>query len=257
MNIFKIFLVITMILSSAVFSFAQQEEEELTLTTYYPAPYGEYLDLGADRFAAGPIDFGSDPGDVTIAGNVGMGTASPQAKLDVSSTTSGFLPPRMTTVARDANVISPDEGEMIYNTSQDTLDVHDGNNWKSIGNNILAYNAIEQVHPNAGEITEVIDLAVPGIIMISGYGMSNFNTVGPAVNAGCTTCIYIDDMVTPHVQDMSFEGESSSMTYVNSVSCIQALTAGQHTIRVTNEMYPVVSTYDEIRMQYVVYRDDR
>ena len=54
----------------------------------------------------------------TIAQNVGVGTTSPAAKLDISSTNSGILIPRValtsTTVA--APVTSPATSTLVYNT---------------------------------------------------------------------------------------------------------------------------------------------
>ncbi len=52
------------------------------------------------------------------AGSVGIGTTSPNstALLEVSSTTEGFLPPRMTETQRNA-IVSPAEGLMVYNTT--------------------------------------------------------------------------------------------------------------------------------------------
>lgn len=50
------------------------------------------------------------------SGNVGIGTISPDAPLEVSSTTGGVIIPRMTTTQRDA-ISSPTDGEMIYNTT--------------------------------------------------------------------------------------------------------------------------------------------
>lgn len=49
---------------------------------------------------------------------VGIGTASPNAsaELDVSSTTKGFLPPRMTAVQRNA-IATPAQGLMVYCTN--------------------------------------------------------------------------------------------------------------------------------------------
>ncbi|MCK5833965.1 hypothetical protein KAH81_09900 [bacterium] len=66
-------------------------------------------------------------------GNVGIGTALPNAAaiLDVSSTTKGFLPPRMTCVQRDA-ISSPPEGLMIYNTVTNTIDYYDGADWMAL-----------------------------------------------------------------------------------------------------------------------------
>ena len=48
--------------------------------------------------------------------------------LDVSSTTKGFLPPRMTTVQRNA-ISSPAEGLVIYNTDEKTLNIYNGTLW--------------------------------------------------------------------------------------------------------------------------------
>jgi hypothetical protein len=57
--------------------------------------------------------------------NVGIGTTSPTstAILDVTSTTKGFLPPRMTTTQRDA-ISSPAAGLVIYNTTTSKLQVY-------------------------------------------------------------------------------------------------------------------------------------
>lgn len=55
---------------------------------------------------------------------VGIGTTTPSAKalLDLTSTTRGFLPPRMTTTQRDA-ITSVPAGLMIYNTTTNKLNV--------------------------------------------------------------------------------------------------------------------------------------
>ena len=67
-------------------------------------------------------------------GNVGIGTVTPDASalLDVSSTTKGFLPPRMTTTQRDA-VASPAEGLTVFNTTTDKLNVFAGGAWTEAG----------------------------------------------------------------------------------------------------------------------------
>ena len=52
------------------------------------------------------------------------------AMLDVSSTTRGMLPPRMTTAQRNA-IASPAEGLVVYNTDEKALNVYTGTAWKS------------------------------------------------------------------------------------------------------------------------------
>jgi hypothetical protein len=65
-----------------------------------------------------------------LGGNVGINTTTPDnsAALDVSSTTQGFLPPRMTTSERDA-IGSPVNGLMIWNTDNRQLEVYAVGTW--------------------------------------------------------------------------------------------------------------------------------
>ncbi|MCP4145223.1 MAG: hypothetical protein GY752_08060, partial [bacterium] len=63
-------------------------------------------------------------------GNVGVGTNSPEATaiLEATSTSKGFLPPRMTSAQRDA-ISNPVTGLEIYNTNTKCLNIFVGNNW--------------------------------------------------------------------------------------------------------------------------------
>ena len=59
--------------------------EEITLTTYYPAPYGDYDELTAHKMTIGttyPVP--ADDGDLTVEGKVGIGTTNPGAQLEVA-----------------------------------------------------------------------------------------------------------------------------------------------------------------------------
>jgi hypothetical protein len=70
-------------------------------------------------------------------GSLGVGTTAPDAssKLEVNSTTQGFLPPRMTTAQRDA-IASPAAGLTIYNTTVNCLQWWNGTFWyDGCGNN--------------------------------------------------------------------------------------------------------------------------
>ena len=67
------------------------------------------------------------------SGNVGIGTYTPDgyAKLDVSSTTKGILIPRLTQAQQNLLVGGPN-GLLIYNTSQNRINVYDGYGWGSL-----------------------------------------------------------------------------------------------------------------------------
>lgn len=63
---------------------------------------------------------------------VGIGTTNPDpsAKLEVASTTKGFLPPRLTTTQRDA-IPSPADGLVIFNTTMGALETY-SSGWKRL-----------------------------------------------------------------------------------------------------------------------------
>jgi hypothetical protein len=76
-----------------------------------------------------------------IQGDVGIGTSIPagSAKLEVASTTQGFLPPRMTCIQRDA-ISSPVQGLIIYCINcgvSGEPEFFNGTTWKNmIGGNV-------------------------------------------------------------------------------------------------------------------------
>ena len=69
----------------------------------------------------------------SFAQNVGIGTTTPNASaaLDVQSTSKGLLPPRMTTIQRDA-INAPTPGLIIFNTDTQSLEVFTNTGWFAI-----------------------------------------------------------------------------------------------------------------------------
>ena len=65
--------------------------------------------------------------------NIGIGTSSPDstAKLDIRSTNSGILIPRLTNFQRNS-ISSPSTGLLIYNSSKNLFEYFDGVSWISL-----------------------------------------------------------------------------------------------------------------------------
>ncbi|MDO7877801.1 glycine-rich protein [Hymenobacter sp. ASUV-10] len=64
------------------------------------------------------------------SGQIGLGTTAPvaSAQVEISSTTRGFLPPRLTAAQRD-NIGSPAEGLTVFNLDTDRLNTWNGTAW--------------------------------------------------------------------------------------------------------------------------------
>ncbi len=96
---------------------------------------------------------------------VGIGTTSPDTSsaLEVSSTTSGFLPPRMTEIQRN-NITSPAEGLFIYNLDSNCFQYFNGATWSE---------CLGQVQKNKLDCTSM-SISGPNIINIA---LNNTNTI--------------------------------------------------------------------------------
>ena len=83
---------------------------------------------GDPATASMKIDDGNDY--VLFGGQIGIGTTTPagSAALDITSTTNGFLPPRMTTAQRNL-IGAPAAGLTVYNTNTGALEVYNGAGW--------------------------------------------------------------------------------------------------------------------------------
>jgi hypothetical protein len=94
--------------------------------------YGFELGVSNDFYI---YDYNNSRSALTIlnSGSVGVGTDTPDpsAILDLTSTTQGFLPPRMDN--SEINAISnPAEGLIVYSTQSKCLFLFDGANWQKI-----------------------------------------------------------------------------------------------------------------------------
>ena len=81
---------------------------------------------------------GATAGLIIEKGLVGIGTTNPQGILDITSITSALLPPRMTTLQRNA-IGAPQLGMIIMNTDTKKMNLNDGSTWGEIGGGDTTY----------------------------------------------------------------------------------------------------------------------
>ena len=96
--------------------------------TWTNSAQGSYLRFRTSATGAATI---TERMRIDGAGSVSIGSGADSAAsaiLDVTSTTKGFLPPRMTTTQRNA-VASPATGLKIYNTTTGQDEVYNGTRW--------------------------------------------------------------------------------------------------------------------------------
>src|SRR3989344_4796788 len=87
-------------------------------------------------------------------GKLSMGTANPvgSAVLDLTSTSKGFLGPRMTTAQRDAVSTSSAKGLTIYNTTAGAYQYWNGTSWGELGVGFWIASGTALYNSNSGNI---------------------------------------------------------------------------------------------------------
>lgn len=108
---------------------------------------------------------------------------------------------------------------------------------------VLAYNYINQ---GGALVNDAFTINQEGLLMLTGYGKAARN--GSIANAGLRTTLLIDNEVCS--SDYSFEGETSSVIFTTSASCIKKISAGAHTVKVQQEN--ASTTLQESSLQYAV-----
>ena len=119
--------------SAGVFRIGFQSNDGMDFGKSINPPYSGWIQNGFNATIAEPLSLNP------LGGNVGIGTMTPAAtaQLDVSSSTKGFLPPRMTTTQRDL-IGTPATGLVIFNTTTNSLETKNSSGWVSLSSSFVA-----------------------------------------------------------------------------------------------------------------------
>lgn len=74
------------------------------------------------------LSYGSRSGAAWFGDSTSLVTTNASAQVQIDSTTKGFLPPRMTTIQRDA-IASPAAGLIVYDSTNNSVAYRDAANW--------------------------------------------------------------------------------------------------------------------------------
>jgi hypothetical protein len=124
-------------------------------------------------------------------GSLGIGTASPNAAalVDISSTTKGFLPPRMTYEQRNA-IVSPAEGLMVFcnNCNSDgsgVVSFYENGSWRSVS--LICLKPVQPLEGNHVQLNTQIIWNWNAVPIADGYKWYPSNNFATATDLGTAT----------------------------------------------------------------------
>ena len=172
---------------------------------------------------------------------VGVGTSTPSAPLDVTSTTGGVVFPRLTTTQRDA-ISSPTNGETIYNTTTTQVESYNGTAWVAGGTTVVANNAVTSDSiANDAIITDKINNDAVTTAKIANDAV----TTGKIANDAVTAAKIANDAVTPAKLN---DTQSYTMNGLVSNSTI----AGTNVVESSGSSNQIVRSSSSAGLGYVV-----
>lgn len=176
--------------------------------------------------------------DIKTSGKIIIGSEivnSSSALLEVSSTTKGFLPPRMTYAQKDA-IINPAQGLIVYCTNcgeNGEVQVYNGINWKNMaGGNAQGIS----IGIKTGTITLVTTTSAIGGGTISSTGAGNILTQGvcwstlqggASINGNHSTDNLVNGVFTSNITGLSpgvtyyvraYASNNTGISYGNEIS---------------------------------------
>lgn len=163
---------------------------------------------------------------VRAIAQVGIGTSTPafSSMLDITSTSKGFLPPRMDTAARNL-IAAPAVGLLIYNISTNKLNYFNGTAWQVVDAGTGSYVDLTTNQTIGGNKIFTGTLTPQGRLMLPMGEISYFNTTTTGFQVGISTqstgtALGTDNMVKINpssgpvfVNDMFGTGTNCRLTY--------------------------------------------
>ena len=130
------------------------------------------FNTGTTLSSGGTLQTASTKMTILGNGNVGIGTTSPSAKLELSDTARGFLQTRMTTTQRN-NIASPSVGLQVFTTTDSSQYVYRGTGagWQQLANEIVNTGTLDFPSTNAqnsSDLTITLTGAVDGDAVVLG-----------------------------------------------------------------------------------------
>ncbi len=157
----------------------------------------------------------------TFGQNMAVNTtgAAPDASaiLDIASTNSGLLTPRMTTTQRNA-IATPSNGLQIYNTVTNTIDVYRSSQWESVlftnppGNIVRVYSLADLPTPSGSSITlnaakmyvfsGIINIS-PNYLVLNGAGLRGTDPAKDGVMSNVSGGVLRSTGFSVFIQDLA------------------------------------------------------
>ena len=145
---------------------------------------------------------------LNINAQVGVGTLNPDSSsmLDITSTTKGFLAPRMSTSEKNA-ITSPTKGLMVFDNDQDKFNYYDGSNWIQIETN-------SKSRDNYVLVKSLADLPTPVGNVITLNSGTTYELNG-AINLGVNSidlngCVFVG--ADPNTDVLMYSGTNAIFT---------------------------------------------
>jgi hypothetical protein len=158
---------------------------------------------------------------------VGINTPTPEpsSALDISSTTQGFLPPRMSEGDRDL-ILSPAVGLLIYNTTTNRLNYYDGTSWLAVVTSAGSFVDLTTNQTIGGAKTFTGMLTPEGRLMLPMGELNYYNYSGFVTASGGTSgATGTDGMVKVNppsgvnfVNDAFGTGTNTRLTYTGATT---------------------------------------